>query len=169
MNCLSDCTSRHWMDHFEWRVALTFLFLKGLRCKASQTELSSVFGAKAYRLSQAKRWIRRFKDGDLSCEDDDRSARPFPDLSDGISRHLDKFRFTSAKGLWSTFGRLYLRLTESQNCPGTLKLLQKMGSSWSDWRSKRLRRDISEGLLIVLRKDESTGFSHVATGDQSWF
>jgi hypothetical protein len=59
------------MDHFEQRLVLKFLFLKGLRYKAAHMELSSVLGEQAYSLSQTKQWIRRFKDGDLSCEHDD--------------------------------------------------------------------------------------------------
>jgi hypothetical protein len=59
------------MDHFKQRVALKFLFLKGQRHKAAHIELSSVLGEQAYSLSQAKGWIRRFKDGGISCEDDD--------------------------------------------------------------------------------------------------
>jgi hypothetical protein len=59
------------MDRFEQRVVLKFLFLKGLRYKAAQTEPSSVLGEQAYSLSQAKRWIRRFKDSNISCNEND--------------------------------------------------------------------------------------------------
>jgi hypothetical protein len=81
------------MNHFEQRVVLKFLFLKELRYKAAHTELSSVLGEQTYSLSQAKRWIRRLKDGDLSCEDDDRSGRTFWDLSDGIPSGSFSCRF----------------------------------------------------------------------------
>jgi hypothetical protein len=70
------------MDYFKHRVLLKFLFLKGLRCQAVHRELSSILGEQVYSLLQAERWICRFKDGELSCEDGDRSGRPFPDLSD---------------------------------------------------------------------------------------
>jgi hypothetical protein len=72
------------MDHFEQRLVLKFLFLKGLRCKAAHIELSAVLREQTYSLWQAEQCIRRFKDGDLSCEDDDQSGRPFSDLSDNI-------------------------------------------------------------------------------------
>jgi hypothetical protein len=72
------------MDHFEQRVVLKVLFLKGRRYKAVHIELSSILGEQVYSLSQAKRWIRRFKDGDLSCEDTDQSGRPFSDLFNEI-------------------------------------------------------------------------------------
>jgi hypothetical protein len=34
---------------------------------------------------------------------------------------------------------------------------------------KRIRCQMSAGQLDVLRNDESSGFSHGATGDESWF
>jgi hypothetical protein len=55
----------HSKDRFKQRIVLKFLFLKGLRYEAAHIELSSVLGEQACSLSQAKRWIRRVKDGDL--------------------------------------------------------------------------------------------------------
>jgi hypothetical protein len=63
---------------------LKFLFLNGLRSKPPHRERFSVLGEQACSLSQQKRWIRRFEDSGFSCEDDDRSGRPFSDLSDII-------------------------------------------------------------------------------------
>jgi hypothetical protein len=53
------------MDDFEQRLVL---FLTALRYKAAHKELSTVLGEQADSLSQARRRIRRFKDGDLSYE-----------------------------------------------------------------------------------------------------
>jgi hypothetical protein len=56
-----------------------------------------------------------------------------------------------------------------QNASRRPKIIKKMGPSWADWPSKRLRCEIAEELLNVVRNDESTCFSHVATGDESIF
>jgi histone-lysine N-methyltransferase SETMAR len=158
------------MDHVEQRIVLKFLFLKGLRYRAAHTELSSVLGEQAYSLSQSKRWIHRFKDGDLSCEDEDRSGRPLSDLSDGIRRHLDKYPFTSAQLLAKHF---------SSSVPTISRILKthlglrKFSRRWVPHDltddQKRSRCAISEGLLNALKNDECAGFSHVTTGDESWF
>jgi hypothetical protein len=89
----SNCALRHSMDHFEQRVVLKFLFLKGLRYKTAQIERSSRLGEQVYSLLQAKPWICPFKDGDLSSKDDDRSGRLFSDLSDGIQSGVFSCRY----------------------------------------------------------------------------
>jgi hypothetical protein len=94
---LWSCTSRRLMEVVEQRIVLKFLFLKGLRYKLAHAEFSSIIGEQVYSLSQMTRWICRFKDGDLSWGDEDRSGRPLSDLPDGICRYLEKFPFTSAK------------------------------------------------------------------------
>jgi hypothetical protein len=91
------------MDPVEQRFVLEFLSLKRLGYKAVHRELYSVLGEHAYSLSQTKRWISRFKDGDLSSEDDDRSGRPLLDLSDGIRQYLENYPFTSAELLAKHF------------------------------------------------------------------
>jgi hypothetical protein len=166
----SDCTFRSLIGLVEQRIVLTFLFLNGLGYKAAHAELGSVLGDEACSLSQTKRWIRRFKDGDLSCEDEDRSGRPLSDLADGIRRQLGKFPFISAKILAKYF---------STSLPTIIRIfktnlgLQKFSRIWlphdlTDDR-KRIRCAISAGLFDVLKNDESSGFSHVAAGDEFWF
>jgi hypothetical protein len=58
------------MDHIGQRVVLRFLFLKRLRYKTAHKELASLLGEQVCLLLRAKRWIHRFKEGDLSREDD---------------------------------------------------------------------------------------------------
>jgi hypothetical protein len=53
------------MDRVEQRIVLKFLFMKGLGNKTAHAELCSVLGEQARSLS---RLVRRFKDGDLSCD-----------------------------------------------------------------------------------------------------
>jgi histone-lysine N-methyltransferase SETMAR len=158
------------MDHVEQRIILKFLFMKGLRYKAAHNELSSVLGGQVYSLSQVKRWIRRFKDGDLSCEDEDRSGRPFSDLSDAIRLHLEKFPFTSAKVLAKYFST---SLPTISRILTTHLGLRKFSRRWVPHEltddQKLSRIQISAELLTSLRNDEFGGFCHIATGDESWF
>jgi hypothetical protein len=68
------------MDPAKQRIVLKFLFLKGLEYNAAPKELCSVLGEPIYSVSRIKRWICRFKYGDLSYEEADRPGRPFLDF-----------------------------------------------------------------------------------------
>jgi hypothetical protein len=56
------------MDPVEQRIILKFLFIKGLGYKAALSELCLVLGECTYSLSQMKRWIYRFPDGNLQMK-----------------------------------------------------------------------------------------------------
>jgi hypothetical protein len=44
-----------------------------------------------------KRWIRKFKDGDSSCDDDPRPCRPLGILGPVLQKFLDRYPFSSAR------------------------------------------------------------------------
>jgi hypothetical protein len=157
------------MDLVEQQIVLKFLFLKGLRYEAAQAELSSVLGQQAYSLSQTKRWIRRFADSDLSCEDEDRSGRPRSYPTDGICRQLDKCPFISAKILAKHFSTSLPTIRRILKTNIGLKKFsrRRVPHDLTDDR-ERIRCTIPAGFLGVVRSDESSGFSHVVTGDESW-
>jgi hypothetical protein len=108
--------------------------------------------------------------GDLSCEEDQRSGRLFLDLSERIRRRLDKFPFTSARVLAKHFRT---SLPAMRRTLKTHLRLQKFSRRWVSHDltddQKRLKCEISNNLLIALRNDEPPSFSHVVTGDESWF
>jgi hypothetical protein len=158
------------MDLVEQRIVLKFLSLKGLRYKAAHAERSLVLGEEVYSLSQTKPGIRRFKDGHLLCENEDQSEIPLSELTDRIRRQLDKFPFTSVKTLakqFSTSLPTIIRILKTN--PGLKKFSKRWVPHDLTDDQKRIRCTISAGLLDVLRNDESSGFSHVATGGESWF
>jgi hypothetical protein len=166
---LSDCRPSHQMDQVEQRIVLKFLFVKSLGYNAAHREFCLVLGEGTYSLWQMKRWICRFRNGDLSCEDEDRPGTPLSDLGDGIRRHLAKFPFTSAKAPARHFSTLVSVIR------GILKThlgFQKLSRRWVahelTFTQKRRRCEIAEMPLNVLRNEESARFSHVATGDECW-
>jgi transposase len=62
----------HWIkiENHEEICAVKFLFLQGKRSKVIHAELSEVRGEAAVSLATVKRWCWRFKDGNLSLDDD---------------------------------------------------------------------------------------------------
>jgi hypothetical protein len=91
------------LDLVEQQIALQFLFSKGLRDKSPQADLPSSLREQTYSFSETKRCVRRFKEGDRSCDDEARSVRSLSDLTDGIFRDLEKLPFASAKVLVKHF------------------------------------------------------------------
>jgi hypothetical protein len=118
------------MDRVEQRNGLKALFLNGLRYKVAHMELCFVLGEQADSLSHMKQRVRRFKDGDLSYEDEAQSRRLPSDLTNGIHRRLEKFPFTSTKGLAKHFGgSLPTNRPSPKNASGTMKMLKNMRPS----------------------------------------
>jgi hypothetical protein len=158
------------MDPVEQQIILKNLFLKGVRYKITCRELCSVLGELTDSLLQTRDWIRGFKDTGLSREDEDRSRRPPPDLTDEIRQQLGKFPFMSAKVLAKHLNTLVSAIGRILK---THLGLEKFSRKWVPHEltedQKRSRCEISRGLLNGLKNDESTPFSHVATEGRPWF
>jgi hypothetical protein len=54
-------------------------------------------------LPTVKRYLRRFREGDTSCEDRKRARRPFTSLGDVFSKFLSKYSLASANNIASHF------------------------------------------------------------------
>jgi transposase len=58
------------MDEVEQRFVVKYFFIKGWSNKKITAELQTTLHDSALSSSTVKRWIRKFKNGDLSCDDD---------------------------------------------------------------------------------------------------
>jgi hypothetical protein len=165
---LSKNRSRHQIDHVEQRSVLMFLFVKGLRYKVAHGELCSPTGEQAYSLSQMRRWIHRFKEGNLWWEDGHRPGRRLSELSGGIRGHLDKCPFTSVQQLAKHFSPFVSTISRILTAHLGLRQFSRRSAphDLTD-DQKQLRREISERLLNVLRSDESAESSQVTRGYES--
>ena len=57
----------------EYRVVIRYLYLKGKTGKETHGELADVYGSSAPSYAQVKFWVREFKRGRMSFEDEARS------------------------------------------------------------------------------------------------
>lgn len=55
------------MENHEQRIAVKIFYLKELGYKKTYQELEDVLHESTISLSSVKRWIQRFKSGDLTC------------------------------------------------------------------------------------------------------
>ena len=61
---------------FEYRAVMWYLYLKGKTGKEMLGKLADVYGSSAPTYAQIKFWVREFKRGRTSSEDEARSGRP---------------------------------------------------------------------------------------------
>jgi hypothetical protein len=71
--------------------------MKNWGSKEIHPELMTTLGADAYRRSQIKIWIQKFRNGDLSCKDPLRTKRPRVTLDRNL-RHFFKSILLSVPG-----------------------------------------------------------------------
>lgn len=158
------------MEKHEQRFVVKFYFLKGFGCKKIHRKLGDTLGDSAMSITSVKRWLDRFKNGDFSCQDLERSGRPENDLSESIIVILTEMPFATAKFLAK-------RLCCS---PNTIKkiLIENLGYKkyirrWVPheltWQNKCDRVQKSEALLNILLEHKKTNFAHIITLDESWF
>jgi hypothetical protein len=79
------------MDEFEQRFIVKYFHLKKWEKKKTTAELESTFQGSVLARAPAKRWLRKFKTGDLSCSGQPRPGRLV------LKKFLEKHPFTSAK------------------------------------------------------------------------
>jgi transposase len=92
------------MDEREQRFVIKSLRLQGLGGKTIHAQLSSILASIALSLSTVQRWLRRFKEGNTSCEDVERPGRPMVIIGDILRKFLARYPFASAKVMSRDFG-----------------------------------------------------------------
>jgi transposase len=64
------------MDEVEQRFVVKYFFIKGWGNKKITAELQATFQDSVLSNSTVKRWVRKFNNGDLFCDDDSRPGDP---------------------------------------------------------------------------------------------
>jgi [histone H3]-lysine36 N-dimethyltransferase SETMAR len=92
------------MEKFEIRVLLKFFWKKGLSSRAAVKEISQVEGEGFVSKSSAARWFKKFNEGDISLEDQERPGRP-PTLDSKVLREaVERNPSTSTRRLSAELG-----------------------------------------------------------------
>jgi transposase len=85
------------MDEVEQRFVVKYLYIKGGDNKTITAELQITFYDSAISNSMVKRWIREFKNGDFSCDDDPGHGRPMTVFGPVLQKFLDRYPFSGTK------------------------------------------------------------------------
>jgi histone-lysine N-methyltransferase SETMAR len=158
------------MDEREQRVVIKFLWLQKQGSKVIHADLRGTLGDLAVSLPSVKRWLRRFREGNTSCEDGNRAGRPLTILRYVLSKFLSKCLFASAKNIASHFDISVSTVKDLR--AGELGLHQftrrRVPHSLSE-RSKNERVIQSRLLLDLLQSHQTASFNAIAIEAESWF
>jgi transposase len=134
------------MDEVEQRFVVKYFFIKGWGNKRITAKLQTTFHGSVMSISTVKRWTRKFKNGDLFCDDDSRPGWPTSMLGSVLQQFLDRYPFSSAKVLSRHF-RISLSTVKEILTRGVG--LQKFSRRWvphllSDDQKKLAGRCVTE-------------------------
>ena len=72
----------------EYRAVIRYLYLKGKTSKEIHGKLANVYGSSAPSYVKVKFWVREFKRGRTSLEDEARSGRPLDATDEEICKKV---------------------------------------------------------------------------------
>jgi transposase len=158
------------MDEAEQRFVITFPWLQKLGGKTIHAQLLATLGGQAVSISTAKRWLRRFKAGDTSCEEAERLGRPMLMMGDSFRMFLEKYPFASAKIMSDHFdvSRATVKAILSRELRRR-KSTRRWVPDLLDEAQKNHRARAAIEMLTLLREREEVEFDGLVTGDESWF
>jgi transposase len=140
------------VDEFEQRFIVMYFHLKGWGDKKITAELESTFQGSALSRKILKRWLRKFKTGDLSCSDQPRPRRPFTILGLVLKKLLEKRPFANAKVMLRHFDISSPTVKETPNREmGFEKYTRKWVPYELSANQKKFRVDESRMLLDMLQ------------------
>jgi transposase len=158
------------MDEREQRFAINFLWLQEQGSKAIHAHLRGTLGDLTASLPAVKRWLRRFREGDTSCENSNRAGKLDTIFGDVLLKFFSKCPFASAKNITSHFDISVstvkdLLARELELCKFTRRwvphsLSERQKSEWG-----------TQSILLsdLLQRHQTADFNAIATGDESHF
>jgi hypothetical protein len=133
-------------------------------------ELVTTLGGGAYGVSQIKIWLQKFRNGDLSCKDVPRPARPPLNLGPQLRTFLEKYPFARARVIAQHFLTTILAIKDIlQRELGMKEFSRCCMPHFLCSAQKAARVESSKEMLRMLQQSEANQFEGIATGDESWF
>ena len=161
------------MSVFEMRANIKFLIKLNWKAPQIIEALQTVYGDHTLSKTAVYEWIKRFKDGRESLEDDSRSGRPVSSKSDQNLKSVEKLveenrRITVeevAATLGISHGSAHEILTDNLG-------LSKLSARWVPKalgeNQLNQRADLSSVILSRIELNESQFFERIVTGDETW-
>jgi hypothetical protein len=161
------------MNKENYRFYILMSFKLGFDAKSIHTDFVSIFGENALSYDTVARWIRFFKEGRQSFEDEPRVGCPITGKCDS---NIDLVRRIIEGNPYATFDEIE---AETSLCRGTIHgiihdclKLKKVTSRWMPhFFARKNRRDRVRVCTYNLERfrDNRRRLCDVVTGDESWF
>jgi hypothetical protein len=147
---------------------MKFLFIDGRKYKAIHTELSRVLNGHAVSVDICKYWCRKFKAGDFSTDDRERSGRPPIELSGAIMSLLSGEPLFSARILAVRLSSTHQTIERVLVSDLGMRKFVRRWISHDLSESNRRERVLKANLLLEeLGADEGNEFVNTMTGHES--
>ena len=150
------------------QICTIFLFQFKLGRKAAETalDINEAFGLGTTTERTAQWWFKKFRDGDESLEDDERSGRP-SDVDNNQLRALVKANpCTTVQELASELDVMYTMISNHLREFGKTKKLDKWVPHELNDNQKKRRYEVSSSLLLRNKKDPF--LNRVVTCNEKW-
>jgi hypothetical protein len=149
---------------------IRFVRIKGLKLGGIGQELSSAYGPDVYTPPSIQYWLHEIKLGRTDLGTQHAGGRPpLNDTDPEILSLLRKYPFslvrTIADSLEIPASTVYFHLVEKI---GLKNLLLRWVSHMSTSKLRQKRIELSSQLPRMLESQQTVGFRHVVTGDESW-
>ena len=158
---------------FEWRTNVKFLTKLNWESKQIIEALNTVYGNNGPKKSAVYKWIKRFKESRIECEDDHRSGRPSTSITE---EKVAAVRSLLQEDRRITIGYIANAISISRGSANSI-LTDNLGLSKlsARWVPKALRQDqmdrradLSLCLLNRFETNEDEFLSKIVTGDETW-
>ena len=153
-------------DNEHWRHVMLFMFKQKKTAAETQRTLLEVYGECAPTIRTVETWFRRFKNGDFSVEDKERSGRPktFEDVE--LQAILDEDNTLSQNIIAEKLNVSRKAVSDRLHAMGKI---QKSGK-WvpHELNDRQLERRQSTCELLLARQKRKTFLHRIVTGDEKW-
>ncbi len=160
------------MSIFEQRANIKFCYLLKKSPAECLIMLNEAYGENSMKKTQVYFWFKRFKEGQTSIEDDERSGRPSTSTNDKNVELLQKFvranRHVTCKELSLEFGiSLGSVMSILHDKLNMKRLCQVWVPKLLSFDQKEDRKQIASDLLDKYNQDNQF-IHHIIAGDETW-
>jgi len=151
-------------EHF--RHILLFYFRKGMNAAQAAKKLRDVYGDEALKERQCRNWFDKFRSGDFSIKDDQRSGRPTEVDDDQIKAIIESDRHIPVREIAERLNVSHTTIENHLKCLGFVKKLD----IWVPHELKEihLTKRIHICDLHLKRNEIEPFLKRIITGDEKW-
>lgn len=154
------------------RAVIEFLAKEGCSAVDIHTRLKNVYGESVVDISNVRRWVKKFREGETEINDKPRSGRPSTSVTNDNRQRVDELiRGDRRITIYEIADALQVAYGSAQS------MVEELGyrKVCAKWVPKQLTQDLKERRMEVcaelLEMYEAQGeefFKNVVTGDETW-